>query len=114
MTITLLKSTKGKVSGGYLHIPWKNDNSYYNKDDQAFIFSLNDKIKLKPTNPDKAIYFQKNSGPDFGYCSLCVWTSSKMNSTSNSYCYTLGYKNDEWYNVPTDSEGNSILTGEKN
>ena len=113
MTITFMKSTKGKVSGGYLHIPWKNDSSYYCKDEKAFIFSLNEKLVLKPTNPDKAIYFYKSSGPNFGYCSLNVWTATKMNQDRNCYSYTLGHKGEEWYNVPVDPEGNSVLSGEK-
>jgi hypothetical protein len=38
-TITLLKSTKGKTAGGYLHIQWKNEGGLA-KDDKCFLFSL--------------------------------------------------------------------------
>ena len=33
MTLTLMKSTKGKVSGGYLHIQWTDvDDSRFGSD----------------------------------------------------------------------------------
>ncbi len=40
MTLTLFKSTKSKLSAGYLHIPWKDDNSGYAYDDKALVLSV--------------------------------------------------------------------------
>jgi hypothetical protein len=49
MTITLMKTTKGRVCGGYLHIDWKETS----KEEQgikssAFVFSLDHRRKLTP------------------------------------------------------------------
>ena len=62
MTITLFRSTKGKVSGGYLHIPWKNDDSRSTFDDKALIFSVTHRTLFRPTDNNKAVYFS-NFGP---------------------------------------------------
>ena len=55
MTITLFRSTKGKISGGYLHIPWKNDDSYYTFDYKALIFSVTHRTLFRPTDNNKAV-----------------------------------------------------------
>ena len=39
-TLTLFKSTKNRVSGGYLHINWKEGSGIYQKDERAYIFSV--------------------------------------------------------------------------
>jgi len=41
-TITLMKTTKGKTAGGYLHIPWQEgtEEGVCGKDSEAFLFSL--------------------------------------------------------------------------
>ncbi len=56
MTITLFRSTKGKVSGGYLHIPWKGRGGF-TFDDKAFIFSVSDRKIFRPTDNNKAFDF---------------------------------------------------------
>ena len=38
-TLTIMKSTKGKICGGYLNIKWKESGGN-TKDEKAFIFSL--------------------------------------------------------------------------
>jgi hypothetical protein len=102
-------STKGKVSGGYLHIPWKNDNSRNTFDDKALIFSVTHRTLFRPTDNKKAVYFHSNRGPMFGGWSLGVGNAEMMNEKNNCRCYTKENSN---YNVGEDSEGNSILTGD--
>jgi hypothetical protein len=51
MTITIMKSTKGRVCGGYLNIAWKETDSEYGSDPSAFVFSLDHRRKLTPTEP---------------------------------------------------------------
>ena len=73
MTLTLMKSTKGKVAGGYLHIQWKHGSySCYGSDSSAFVFSVDNQLKLTPTDNDKAVYFYSIYGPRFGNASLSV------------------------------------------
>ena len=67
MTITLMKTTKGRVCGGYLHIAWKEADGEYGSDPSAFLFSLDHRCKLKPTDPNQAVMFTlgKGEGPEF-------------------------------------------------
>jgi hypothetical protein len=62
MTITLMKTTKGRVCGGYLHIAWKEAAGEYGADQSAFVFSLDHRRKLTPSDPAKAIAFNLSSG----------------------------------------------------
>jgi hypothetical protein len=109
MTLTLMKSTKGKVAGGYLHIQWEDDGGW-GSDSSAFVFSVDNQLKLTPTNNDRAVYFENGCGPKFGNCSLSVDDNEMMNAPDNCWCCTNG--KDDYYNVPKDAQGNSILTGD--
>jgi hypothetical protein len=112
MTITLMKTTKGRVCGGYLHIAWKEAKDEYGSDPSAFVFSLDHRRKLTPTHPDKAVYFNLKSGyGPFFRSSLGVRDNKMMNAPDNCGCYTNGCEYDN-YKVPTDSSGNSLLTGD--
>jgi hypothetical protein len=62
MTITLMKTTKGCVCGGYLHIAWNEAESVDGSDPSAFLFSLNHRRTLTPTDPTEAVYFDLRSG----------------------------------------------------
>ena len=113
MTITIMKTTKGRVCGGYLHIAWKETTvGEYGSDPSAFVFSLDSRLKLKPTYPKKAVWFNLGNGrgPYFRD-SLAVCNYYTMNAPDNCECSTNGTGNDG-YNVPTDFLGNSILTGD--
>jgi hypothetical protein len=112
MTITIMKTTKGRVCGGYLHIAWKEAKGEYGSDPSAFLFTLDHRRKLTPTDPKKAVWFDLGSG--YGPCfkaSLGVGNNQMMNAPDNCRCYTNGCKYDN-YKVPTDSSGNSLLTGD--
>jgi len=107
-TITLFKSTNGAISGGYLHIPWNKEGGFH-ADYLAFIFSLDHELKLVPQNPHKAVWCKANFGPRFGGGSLSVGKNERMNAFLNCECKTNASPQDS-YNVPTDEEGNSILS----
>ena len=62
MTITLMKTTKGRVCGGYLHISWKEAKAEYGSDPSAFLFSLDHRRKLTPTDPKEAVWFNLGYG----------------------------------------------------
>jgi hypothetical protein len=87
MTITIMKTTKGRVCGGYLHIAWKEADSEYGSDPSAFVFSLDHRRKLTPTHPDKAVCFELGSGcgPCF-MASLAVLDNEMMNAPNNCLC----------------------------
>ena len=108
-TITLFKSTKGRTSGAYLHIQWKQDGGATN-DERGYLFNLDQKIKILPKDSRQVIWFNKHWGPVFGSNSLNVGKNEMMNALNNCSCNTLGYK--EYFNVPEDDLGNSILTGD--
>jgi hypothetical protein len=112
MTITLMKTTKGRVCGGYLHIAWKEAKAEYGSDPSTFLFSLDHRRKLTPTDPKKTVTFDLGGGcgPRFTY-SLGVLKDQMMNAPDNCCCDTNGTAHDN-YKVPNDSSGNSLLTGD--
>jgi hypothetical protein len=112
MTITIMKTTKGRVCGGYLHIAWKEASDEYASDPSAFVFSLDHRRKLRPTDHAKAVKFclGRGYGPIFRG-SLGVQYKEMMNAPGNCICHTNGC-NFDGYNVPNDYSGNSILTGD--
>ena len=106
-----MKTTKQRVCGGYLNISWKEDGGDTH-DKDAFIFSIDNKLKFTPQNGQQAVHFDIKGGlgPWFSR-SLGVHRNEMMNAADNCYCNTNG-KNSNYYNVTTDAEGNSILTGD--
>ena len=112
MTITLMKTTKGRVCGGYLQSAWKKASWEYGSDPSAFLFTLDHRRKLTPTDPKMAVFFHlgKGGGPAF-MNSLSVELNQMMNAPDNCICWTVE-STDNIYNVPTDSSGNSLLTGD--
>lgn len=111
-TITLMKSTKGKISGGYLHIRWNSGSELgvLTRDENCFIFNVDQKLILLATSADRAVSFSQNKGPAFGCNSLTVQDSQMMNAPNNCNCYTD--EKYEFFKVPKDPQGNSILTGD--
>jgi hypothetical protein len=60
-----MKSEANKVFGGYIHIKWESCKAY-RRDSDGFIFSVSNKSKLTPTNPDNAIFFYSDGALAFG------------------------------------------------
>ena len=55
-TLTLMRSSKGKVAGGYLHIKWLESGDFAT-DEQAFVISVDPRDVLKPVDATKAVMF---------------------------------------------------------
>lgn len=111
-TLTIIRSSVGKIFGGYASKSWKSPplGGMAKKDPNAFIFSIDHKTVYRPTDPDKALYFNKNRGPVFGVNSLTLQFGT-MNEKNNGYCHTNGY-NSSFFKVECDAEGNNKITGE--
>jgi hypothetical protein len=62
MTITIMKTTKGRICGGYLHITWKEADCESGSDLSAFVFTLDHRRKLTPTDSNKACFFNLADG----------------------------------------------------
>ncbi|TNV70633.1 hypothetical protein FGO68_gene12183 [Halteria grandinella] len=66
-TLTILKTKKGRICGGYTKLGWTNPQSgEYKFDNQAFIFSLDLKARFPAANSAKSVYHRQASGPSFG------------------------------------------------
>jgi len=73
-TLTIAKTSKGYVFGGYSDVPWTSHNDGdWKSSEEAFLFSLkchaglaHTKMKLIPGNNGAALYHNFNYGPTFG------------------------------------------------
>ena len=67
-TLLVIKTESNYIFGGYTKENWENTNeTSYKKDNTAFLFSLNNKERIKVKNSDRAIVNDKNYGPIFGH-----------------------------------------------
>ncbi len=65
---------------------------------------------FRPQNPAKALWLSTDAGP---YFTNVLGTWYTMNEENNGSCRTEGQSDDYGkYNIPRDSEGNSVLTGD--
>ena len=64
-TITFTKISNGYRFGGYSGISWASRGVWV-KDKDAFLFSLNNKLKIMNNNTDTTVYHGSGYGPDFG------------------------------------------------
>ena len=66
-TITIVKTTKNKIFGGFTTIPW-DKTSGYKSDTSAFTFSVDlcSKYPVNPANAGSAINCHSSDGPKFG------------------------------------------------
>jgi hypothetical protein len=90
-TVTVIKSSAGKVFGGFASVCWESldNDGNWKEDEESFIFSMDLKTTYRPTNPYFALFLEKNGGPAFGGNSLSL-DFCKMNSKNNGRCYTNG------------------------
>jgi hypothetical protein len=96
-----MRSSKGKVAGGYLHIKWQ-DSGDMATDDKTFIISVDHRELLKPVDASKAVKFCDGYGPLFGRRSLGVSKSENMNENNNVNCATEGGGGTEFYYMKKD------------
>ena len=109
-TITIFKSKAGRVFGGFTQLSWKSSGNWQ-KDEKAFIYSIDRKQIYRVVNAQHAIYCHSSWGPNFGgeAFGLC---GNPLNKEDAGDCYTNGYSNGSIYGIKSDSEGNHEVTGE--
>lgn len=90
-TLTIIKTNKGYIFGGYKTQKWEFVYPGYVNDDHAFIFSLkntkNKPIKMKVINSDAI-----NTDPDFGPTFSRIFISDQANITTSSNYVTENYE----------------------
>ena len=89
--LVIIKTTEGKIFGGFTSKKWDSKSSYY-EDKDAFLFCLNSKkIIWIDDCYSKAIYTDANNGPVFGkgydifISDLC--TKNEESYSKLKYCY---------------------------
>jgi len=110
-TIVVVKSTKGRVCGGYNTTPWTNPKGWaVAVDSEAFVFSL-DKLAIYACLDSKsAIMHCAKQGPTFGNALQIGVYGDPMNKENSGYC--AGQPQYAYYLLKEDKNGNSILTGD--
>lgn len=110
-TLTLIKTIKNKIFGGFTPLNW--DISGVDKIDennQTFIFSLSSMKKYDMINKDKsAICCNREYGPSFGASDFCILSNMKKGETyanevtnflsNNNLELTGGEGNNEYFDV---------------
>jgi hypothetical protein len=108
-TLVIFKTTKGRICGGYTEEVWETPlTNKWKQDSKAFLFSIDLLATYPVADSSKTIYCCADFGPYFGNCDLGIH-GEPLNGKDNGYCRTG--KN---FNVPTDIDENSEITGELN
>ena len=108
-TFVLVRSSAGKICGGYTTVSWQPGNGEGLRDDSAVLFSVDSRQKFPCLNKDQAVQHHSSFGPMFSNKSLAF--GSPMNAQAYSG-FSAG--NDQYglYNLTADNCGKSTLTGE--
>ena len=84
-TLTVIKTVKGKIFGGYTEQTWKDENNNkeksgtLKKDNKAFLFSLNKKKIYNIYYDQNAIWCNESNGPCFyGKGNFTIYTMDKL------------------------------------
>lgn len=99
--IILIQTKKNRKFGGFSTESWdNNDEQTWKRDNQAFIFSLDDLKSYNIINPERALLCHKKNGPIFGngeilipdnffeYASSCLENNIYYKSNENSFPLT--------------------------
>ena len=86
-TLTLIESKNNYIFGGYITISWDSPKewTYKGGDDNAFIFSINNKKKYPIQDKSKVIYNYYNFGPDFGENDIYLYSTNFLENSGNQY-----------------------------
>jgi len=110
-TLTIIKTTKNKIFGGFTPLNWENrGGNKYDEKNQTFIFSLNLMKKYDMIdNEREAIYCAGEYGPIFGSSDFQIETNMKKGTTyankftnflsNNNLELTGGKGNDETFDI---------------
>ena len=92
-TITVIRSTRGFIFGGFADKPWTSSGGVYFESDKAFLFSLKisssevglTKIGTKQNMFSNAMVHNYSYGPTFGYVDFHIASDANNNSKLHSY-----------------------------
>ena len=110
-TITFAKISNGYRFGGYSGISWTSQGNWV-KDKDAFLFSLNNKLKIMNNNTNTTVYHGSGYGPDFGNgaAELLLNNSYKCLTGKHNFCndsYSgFTFKNKDLVGVDTKGQYN--------
>lgn len=110
-TLTVIKSSKGYMFGGYLESSW-NSNDERISSSKSFVFSLQCHSGLVPTKFDVrntqrnySAYGRASCGPVFGWSDIVICNNANENSDS--------YFNGNNYTYPYDVNPQTFRTGDE-
>ena len=95
-TLTLVKTTKNKIFGGFTPLNWENEGGKkFDKSGQTFLFSLNLMKKFDIINKEKlSISCRAEYGPIFGASDFHINSNMKTGQTfANKYSNFLPENN---------------------
>ena len=112
-TITLMKSKKGKVFGGFTRESWESPSGSgkWKQDEQAFLFSVELQKTYKVFSVANAIFCSTVKCPSFGGNALCI-IKDPLNADEGGISQQNGYNDGKNYGIRSDSQGNNLLIGE--
>ena len=83
--MTLITTTEGKTCGGYTSISWQSSSGVYEKDSNAFLFSLDSSNKYTCSGKGKGdVYHSSSFGSWFG--DQCLGLFSPGNLENAGMC----------------------------
>jgi hypothetical protein len=114
-TVTIIKSRKGKLFGGFTPIPWESLNGQWTEDKElkTFLFSITHSTKHKLLYANRATYHLNLWGPYFGSGHDIYITDGCDNTTENQAQLKYNY---DISNLSSGDKANvaSYLAGEPN
>lgn len=90
-TITFVKTKKNRRFGGYTEKTWNESNGNYIVDENAFLFSIDEKEKYIVSQPKYSIYNNAIYGPTFGGAHD-LYISNFCTQNNESYSSGRDYK----------------------
>lgn len=114
-TITLIKSERGRLFGGFTMVSWSSMNEDKmgktqnpNKHDrEAFLFSIDNDLQFKVNDPSKAVNHCESLGPSFGDDELSILSEYQGRPINRGICNPQM----KIFKVGLDQNGCSKLTG---
>ena len=98
-TLIIVRTTSGRICGGYTSKNWDAGRNKPVVDTNAFVFSVDTNTKYLPTNGgDKGIWLHP-TGICFGCCILDVSSDTILNDTNEGRCYVGANR---YYNIEGD------------
>ena len=104
-TLSVIKTTKGNIFGGYTTQLWKQGKV---QDRNAFVFSIDKKKKYNIKNPEYAIGFENNYFWMFGYSYNTIVCRNNCTKTNDNYVSNKSYDIPEQYEL-NEGERNFIV-----